>query len=251
MQRNLWPGTVIDSPRVGRGERVASEKKKRRAGRKGREKREQQQQQRQRALLGRTPTGLFQYYARWQVSLCPEWHVISVTSSRFDQVIEFSFSTWPRKIGCRDTPTNPRPGRRGRFSTPWNTCRRGSLILLSPNERALFDFFIPPPRMFPLFDFVPRDRRSSTDELSERMKFHFRVRRESRIAAKLRYNKSNKKCVITRIDFGKKQCEMRRASTLYLSRNKREETQTVELRRRWNETMEADGVWWIRPPWPL
>lgn len=133
MQRNLWPGTVIDSPRVGRGERVASEKKKRRAGRKGREKREQQQQQRQRALLGRTPTGLFQYYARWQVSLCPEWHVISVTSSRFDQVIEFSFSTWPRKIGCRDTPTNPRPGRRGRFSTPWNTCRRGSLILLSPN----------------------------------------------------------------------------------------------------------------------
>lgn len=148
MQRNLWPGTVIDSPRVGRGERVASEKKKRRAGRKGREKREQQQQQRQRALLGRTPTGLFQYYARWQVSLCPEWHVISVTSSRFDQVIEFSFSTWPRKIGCRDTPTNPRPGRRGRFSTPWNTCRRGSLILLSPNERALFDFFIPPPGCF-------------------------------------------------------------------------------------------------------
>lgn len=105
-------GLVIDSPRVGRGERVASEKKKRRAGRKGkREKREQQQQQRQqRALLGRTPTGLFQYYARWQVSLCPEWHVISVTSSRFDQVIEFSFSTWPRKIGCRDTPTIPRRG---------------------------------------------------------------------------------------------------------------------------------------------
>lgn len=126
MQRNVWPR---DRLATGGPRRAATEKKKRRARKEGGEKREQQ---RQRALLGRTPTGLFQYYARWQVSLCPEWHVISVTSSRFDQVIEFSFSTWPRKIGCRDTPTIPRQ----EFSTlPRQTRERGSLILLSPDER--------------------------------------------------------------------------------------------------------------------
>lgn len=118
--RNATKCLAGDSWSTRHGWAEATEKKKRRARKEGGEKREQQ---RQRALLGRTPTGLFQYYARWQVSLCPEWHVISVTSSRFDQVIEFSFSTWPRKIGCRDTPV--------RF--PATSFR--SLILLSPDER--------------------------------------------------------------------------------------------------------------------
>lgn len=158
MQRNLWPGTVIDSPRVGRGERVASEKKKRRAGRKGRKKRAATTTAAG-ALLGRTPTGLFQYYARWQVSLCPEWHVISVTSSRFDQVIEFSFSTWPRKIGCRDTPTIPRLGPPV-FDPPLTTlAARERIINFTFAERkSVARVYIPttfPPWIFPLFD-LPR-----------------------------------------------------------------------------------------------
>ncbi|KAK1117468.1 hypothetical protein K0M31_016672, partial [Melipona bicolor] len=63
-------GTVIDSPRVGRASCGRPEKKKsdQEAASLPRRKQEkkEQQQQRQRALLGRTPTGLFQYYAPWQ-----------------------------------------------------------------------------------------------------------------------------------------------------------------------------------------
>lgn len=113
MQRNLWPGTR-DRLATGGPRRASGEREKEKASGKEGEKRKKRAATTTTAaaaaLLGRTPTGLFQYYARWQVSLCPEWHVISVTSSRFDQVIEFSFSTWPRKIGCRDTPTIPRRG---------------------------------------------------------------------------------------------------------------------------------------------
>lgn len=66
--------------------RPSREKEKRPAASlRGRNEKKGQQQQRQRALLGRTPTGLFQYYAPWQVSLCAEWHVISVTTNRFDE----------------------------------------------------------------------------------------------------------------------------------------------------------------------
>ena len=60
------------------------------------------------------------------------------------RVIEFSFSTWPRKIGCRDTPGfDPPPWNRPiqRVSRPFllllfQTPARGSLILLSPNEHV-------------------------------------------------------------------------------------------------------------------
>lgn len=57
------------------------------------------------------------------------------------RVIEFSFSTWLRKIGCRDTPPIPRRGiDQSRVFVPSpplaQRLTRGSLILFSPNEHV-------------------------------------------------------------------------------------------------------------------
>ena len=160
MQRNCRSNELARwSTRHGWAERVAAGSRKRKAtgrrpaSRGGNKKKKKKKKKKKGAATTTTAASITRPDAHGIVpvlcTMAGEPLCRMARHSCYDQpirrVIEFSFSTWPRKIGCRDTPevrspavesTDPESLSRPFLLLLSQTSARGSLILLSPNEHV-------------------------------------------------------------------------------------------------------------------